>query len=68
MKQEPRKFKKISCLNKFGIREASKPIAWYANILVSLPVESGEKINKLFNISPFNIRNLVIKKILLPSN
>jgi hypothetical protein len=40
---ETRKFKKISCLNKFGMREASKPIAWYANILVSLPVESEDE-------------------------
>jgi hypothetical protein len=25
------------------MREASKPIAWYANILVSLQVESGDE-------------------------
>jgi hypothetical protein len=33
------------------MREASKPIAWYANILVSLPVESGREENQhMFNV------------------
>jgi hypothetical protein len=40
------KSKKRAYLNKLGMRVASKPIAWYANILISLLEESGHKGNQ----------------------
>lgn len=68
MKQWPGKLKKISYLNKFGMREASKPIAWYANILVSLLVESGGEENQQCSmfLKQIDIGNLAIKRSQLP--
>ena len=46
------------------MREASKPIAWYANILVSLPVESGQENQHMLNgFNHFNIENLAINNL-----
>jgi hypothetical protein len=51
------------------MREASKPIAWYANILVSLPVESGQENQHMLNgFNHFNIENLAINNYLNKPN
>ena len=59
-----------ACLNKLGIREASKPMAWYANILTSLAVESGDGGHQqiIGYFLEYKMNNFFIKEMLNSSN